>query len=60
MKVETFYASSQLYAVCGYKNIDTKNLSIRKWKFPKCKTENNRDINAAKNILIKEGVRKIT
>ena len=58
IKIDTFYASSQLCSVCGYQNVDTKDLSVRKWTCPKCKTKHDRDINAATNILM-EGLRKI-
>lgn len=58
IKIDTFYASSQLCSVCGCQNTGTKDLSVRKWKCPKCGAEHDRDINAAKNILA-EGLRQI-
>ncbi len=58
IKIDTFYASSQLCFVCGYQNIDTKDLSVREWTCPVCGAKHDRDINAAKNIL-EEGLRQI-
>ena len=53
VKVPSNYASSQLCSKCGYKNSLTKDLRIRKWTCPECRSIHDRDINAAKNILSK-------
>ena len=29
VKIDTFYASSQLCSCCGYKNVNVKDLSVR-------------------------------
>ena len=50
IKVDRFFASSQICSNCGFKNEKLKDLSIRKWLCPNCKTKHDRDVNAALNI----------
>lgn len=54
IQVGTFFPSSKLCSVCGYKN-ETLQLSERSWVCPVCGSVHDRDLNAATNIL-QEGI----
>ena len=55
--IDRFYPSSKTCSCCGYKKKDLK-LSERFWTCPECGEHHDRDINAARNILL-EGQRKL-
>lgn len=53
-QADRFYASSKICSECGTYHKDIVNsLSVREWVCPDCGTHHDRDVNAAKNILIK-------
>lgn len=55
--IDRFYPSSKTCSCCGYKHQGI-NLSDRFWTCPECVEHHDRDINAARNILL-EGQRKL-
>ncbi|MEH2459060.1 IS200/IS605 family element RNA-guided endonuclease TnpB [Nostoc sp.] len=57
-KVGTFYPSSQTCNSCGFINPLVKDLKLREWSCPSCSSYNERDRNAALNILA-DGLRLI-
>ena len=49
LQVDTFFPSSKLCYKCNYKN-DNLKLNDREWQCPNCKSNLDRDLNAALNI----------
>lgn len=58
IKVDRYFASSQTCSCCGTRFPITKDLGVREWICPNCKSVLDRDINAAINIL-NEGLKQI-
>ena len=50
-QINTYSPSSQICSHCNTKNKEIKDLNKRKWTCVNCKSENDRDINAAINIM---------
>ena len=50
IKVDKFFASSQLCSSCGYKNPDVQKRHLENWTCPQCGHVHQRDENAALNI----------
>ena len=50
VKVNKFFASSQICNCCGFKNSDVQKFHLQKWTCPQCGQEHQRDENAALNI----------
>ena len=54
--INRYYPSSQICSVCGYRNRELKDLSIREWECPECGRVHDRDLNASVNIMF-EGLK---
>jgi len=55
IKIDRWYPSSKTCSVCGHV-LDSLDLECREWACPICGTHHERDINAAKSVLV-EGLR---
>jgi putative transposase len=57
IEVDRWYASSKTCSNCRHV-LDELRLDVRYWTCPKCKVSHDRDINAARNLLM-EGLRQL-
>ena len=57
IRIDKWFPSSQKCSHCSEIDPSVRDLTVRKWKCPKCGTEHDRDINAAINIR-NEGIRQ--
>ena len=55
--VDRWYPSSKTCSACQYR-LDALRLDERQWKCPRCGTNHDRDVNAARNLLA-EGLRQL-
>ncbi len=55
VKVDRFHPSSQLCSACGVKD-GPKALAVRAWICQACGAVHDRDVNAARNILVAAGL----
>jgi putative transposase len=55
VKVDRWEPTSQTCSVCGHRD-GPKPLAVRTWACPACATVHDRDVNAARNILVAAGL----
>jgi putative transposase len=55
VKIGRWAPTSQTCSVCGHRD-GPKPLSVRAWACPACGTVHDRDVNAARNILVAAGL----
>ena len=52
VKIDRWYPSSKTCSACGFV-LETLDLDEREWTCPRCGSHHDRDINAARNILLR-------
>ena len=52
IKADRWLPSSQICSKCGHRNTAVKDLKIRAWDCPVCKTHHDRDDNAVDNLIL--------